>query len=172
MSSAKGSFPATAGKPRDMAGACRALENEPPDANRVGDRSLRLLIPRALPVLYEIRNNRGVGHLGGDVDANHMDAEAVQAVASWIMAELVRIFHGVATQEAQDTADALVERKSPAIRRRAETSPHFTARRPGGGGNSAQDPSGIMGTRRPGARLRAQLVRKVREIEVRMLVSG
>jgi hypothetical protein len=111
----KGSFPAAASKPKDMVGACRALESIAPDATRVGDRSLRILIPRALPVLYEIRNNRGVGHVGGDVDANHMDAEAVQAMSSWIMAELVRIFHGVTTQEAQDTVDALVERKSPAI---------------------------------------------------------
>ncbi len=111
----KGSFPARATKPVNMVAACRALENEPPDPNRVGDRSLRLLIPRVLPVLYEIRNNRGVGHVGGDVDANHMDAEAVQAMASWVMAELVRIFHGVPTEEAQQTVDALIERKSPVI---------------------------------------------------------
>ena len=44
-----------------------------------------------------------------------MDAEAVQAIASWIMAELVRIFHGVSTEEAQQTVDALVERKTPMI---------------------------------------------------------
>jgi hypothetical protein len=79
----KGSFPAKASKPGDMLSASRALEKETPDPNRVGDRSLRILIPRVLPVLYEIRNNRGVGHLGGDVDPNHMDAEAVQAMATW-----------------------------------------------------------------------------------------
>src|SRR5262245_38431091 len=111
----KSSFPARAGKPANMALACRALENEPPAPTRTGDRSLRLLIPRVLPVLYEVRNNRGVGHIGGDVDANHMDAEVVQAMASWVMAELVRIFHGVTTGEAQETVDALVERKTPAI---------------------------------------------------------
>jgi hypothetical protein len=111
----KGSFPPKASKPGNMLDACRALEKEPPDAKRVGDRSLRVLIPRLLPVLYEIRNNRGVGHVGGDVDANHMDAEAVQAMASWVMAELVRIFHGVSTDEARQTVDALVERKTPAI---------------------------------------------------------
>jgi hypothetical protein len=104
-----------ASKPSNMLIACQALEKVPADPNRVGDRSLRVLIPRLLPVLYEIRNNRGVGHVGGDVDPNHMDAEAVQATASWIMAELVRIFHGVTTEEAQDTVDALVERKSPLI---------------------------------------------------------
>lgn len=111
----KGSFPPKASKPGNLLTACRALENEPANPNRTGDRSLRLLIPRVLPVLYEVRNNRGVGHVGGDVDANHMDAEAVQAMASWVMAELVRIFHGVTTEEAQQTVDALIERKTPAI---------------------------------------------------------
>jgi hypothetical protein len=111
----KGAFPATATKPQNMTKACLALENEPQNAARPGDRSLRVLIPRVLPVLYEIRNNRGVGHVGGDVDANHMDAEAVQGMASWLMAELVRIFHDVTTEEAQRTVDALVERKIPII---------------------------------------------------------
>jgi hypothetical protein len=111
----KGSFPASASKPANMLDACRALESEPSNASRVGDRSVRLLIPRVLPVLYEIRNNRGVGHVGGDVNANHMDAEFVQATASWLMAELVRIFHGATTEEARETIDALVERKTPVI---------------------------------------------------------
>jgi hypothetical protein len=111
----KGSFPTSASKPANMRAACRALESEPPDASRVGDRSLRLLIPRVLPVLYEVRNNRGVGHVGGDVNANHMDAEFVQATASWVLAELVRIFHGATTEEAREIIDALVERKTPAI---------------------------------------------------------
>jgi hypothetical protein len=111
----KGSFPANARKPANMLAACQALEKQSPDPNRVGDRSLRILIPRLLPMLYEIRNNRGVGHVGGDVDPNHMDAEAVQAMASWVMAELVRIFHGVKIEEAQETVHALVERKSPII---------------------------------------------------------
>jgi hypothetical protein len=111
----KGSFPAKASKPSNMLVACQALEKEPSDLNRVGDRSLRVLIPRMLPVLYEIRNNRGIGHVGGEVSANHMDAEAVQAMASWVMAELLRIFHGVPIEEAQQTIDALVERKTPVI---------------------------------------------------------
>jgi hypothetical protein len=111
----KGSFPANAAKPSNMLAACQALERQSPDPTRVGDRSLRVLIPRLLPVLYEIRNNRGVGHVGGDVDPNHLDAEAVQAMASWVMAELVRIFHGVKTEEAQETVEALVERKTPII---------------------------------------------------------
>ncbi len=106
-----GKFPAKPSKPKDMVKDCRALEMLPADAARVGDRSLRILIPRALPVLYEIRNNRGVGHIGGEVDPNFMDATAVYGMASWILAELVRIFHTVSTQEAQTAVDSLVERK-------------------------------------------------------------
>ncbi len=106
-----GSFPSAPSKPRDMVGACRALEGIAPQASRIGDRSLRILIPRVLPPLYEIRNNRGVGHAGADVDPNFMDATAVYAMASWTLAELVRIFHAISTKEAQETVDALVERK-------------------------------------------------------------
>jgi hypothetical protein len=110
-----GSFPARASKPGNMVDACRALENISPDPKRVGDRSLRIFIPRTLPVLYEVRNSRGVGHVGGDVNANHMDAEAVQGMTSWVMAELVRIFHGTTIDEARATVDALVERKTALI---------------------------------------------------------
>jgi hypothetical protein len=108
-------FPAKAYKPPDMVGACRALENIKPNPSRIGDRSLRILIPRLLPFLYEIRNNRGVGHVGGDVSPNHEDAEAVLAMASWTLAELVRVFHGVSLAEAQAAVDALVQRRHPLI---------------------------------------------------------
>jgi hypothetical protein len=106
-----GRYPAGPSKPRDMLLACRTLEGTPADPTRVGDRSLRVLIPRVLPSLYEIRNNRGVGHAGGDVNPNFMDATAVYGMASWTLAELVRIFHGCTTKEAQESVDALVERK-------------------------------------------------------------
>lgn len=110
-----GSYAARPAKPKNMVIACRAIENIPEDKTRVGDRSLRILIPRMLQVLYEIRNNRGVGHVGGDVDPNYLDATAVYGMASWTLAEVVRIFHGVTTQEAQDAVDALIERKCPLI---------------------------------------------------------
>jgi hypothetical protein len=110
-----GVFPTTPSKPARMVDACRALEQMPRDTSRVGDQSLRVLIPRALPVLYEIRNNRGVGHVGGDVDPNFLDATAVYSMASWVVAELVRIFHDVSTELAQQAVDALIERKHPVI---------------------------------------------------------
>lgn len=102
-------------KPANMPDACRALEAKPSDGTRPGDRSLRILIPRILPALYEIRNNRGVGHVGGDVDPNFQDAVAVYQMASWVMAELVRIFHDISLDEAQQTVDGLVERKHPLV---------------------------------------------------------
>lgn len=110
-----GAFPASASKPSNMVNACRALEQRPPNSLLNGDRSLRILIPRLLPYLYEIRNNRGVGHVGGDVSPNGIDAAAVFSSSSWLMAELVRIFHNVTLAEAQAAVDALVERRHPMV---------------------------------------------------------
>jgi hypothetical protein len=110
-----GKLPTTPSKPANMVAACRTLETLPADPHRQGDRSLRILIPRVLQALYEIRNNRGVGHVGGDVDPNFLDATAVYGMSSWVLAELIRIFHTVSTQEAQETVDALIERKHPLI---------------------------------------------------------
>lgn len=111
----KGSYPSGPSKPKNMQAACVALENTTPNPSRIGDRSVRILIPRTLPVLYEIRNNRGVGHVGGDVDPNFMDASAVCSIAAWIFAELIRVFHNVTTKEAQNVVDILVERKHSLI---------------------------------------------------------
>jgi hypothetical protein len=111
----KGKFPAKPTKPANMRDACQAVEKTPANPKLVGDRSFRILIPRLLPALYEIRNNRGVGHIGGDVNPNLMDATAVYNLASWILAELVRIFHGISTKEAQEVVNVLVERKSSLI---------------------------------------------------------
>lgn len=110
-----GQFAGSASKPSNMVAACRALETRPSVPSRVGDHSLRILLPRLLPVLYDIRNNRGVGHVGGDVSPNHVDAETVLAMASWLMAELVRVFHGVTVDEAEAAVDSLVQRRHPLI---------------------------------------------------------
>jgi hypothetical protein len=97
-----------------MKEACLALEKSPANIQG-GDRSLRILLPRALLTLYKVRNNRGVGHVGGDVDPNFMDATLVYAMSSWIMAELIRIFHSLSTLEAQQVVDTLSERKLPLV---------------------------------------------------------
>ena len=68
-----------------------------------------------LMALYEVRNNRGVGHVGGDVDPNHMDATCVLAMSKWLVGELVRVFHNVSTEQATAAIDALVERTLPTV---------------------------------------------------------
>src|SRR5262249_38061185 len=102
---------AQASKPPNMLDACRALEKAPASFPR----SVRILIPRLLPVLYEVRNNRGVGHVGGEVNPNHMDAVFVLSAAKWVLAELIRIFHTVDVPTATALVDALVEREAAAV---------------------------------------------------------
>jgi hypothetical protein len=108
---ADGRYPARAKKPRNMVLACQELEAEAATAPR----SIRIQIPRILIALYEIRNNRNVGHVGGDVDPNHMDAVCVLQMSKWIVAELVRVLHNVDTGTATEIVDSLVERETPLI---------------------------------------------------------
>jgi hypothetical protein len=107
---ARGVFATTPSKPPNFVNACRQLEN-----NANVPRSFQILIPRLLPALYEIRNNRNVGHVGGDVDPDYMDSSVVVSMVSWILAELVRVFHGVTTEEAQSIVDSLAERRFPLV---------------------------------------------------------
>ena len=106
-----GSFHPHPVKPSNMVDACRALENYPSTFSR----SLRIQIPRMLMALYEIRNNRGVGHVSAEIDPNHMDASAVLQMSKWLLSELVRIFHGVDTTTATEAIDSIVERTLPIV---------------------------------------------------------
>lgn len=107
---ASGSYESVPSKPRNFPDACRNLEN-----NSHVPHSFQILIPRLLPALYDIRNNRGVGHAGGDVDSNHMDATLVLSMSNWVMAELVRVFHTLTIAEAQELVDTLADRSIPLI---------------------------------------------------------
>ena len=107
---AAGTYASVPTKPSDFVGACRRLEQ-----NTHVPRSFQILIPRILPALYEVRNNRGVGHTGGDVDSNYMDAAFVVTSCSWVMGELVRVFHKVSIEEAQSLVDSLAQRRVPLI---------------------------------------------------------
>ena len=105
-----GSYASAPKKPQNFVGACRQLEQ----SARI-PRSFKVLIPRLLPALYEVRNNRGVGHVGGDVDPNYMDATFVVTSCSWVMGELIRVFHDVTTGEAQSLVDSLAQQRIPLI---------------------------------------------------------
>jgi hypothetical protein len=107
---ATNSYASAPTKPTNFLKACQDLENQ------TGlSRGLRILIPRLLPALYEIRNNRNVGHVGGDVDPHQMDAKAVVDISSWVMAELVRSFHQIRTSEAQSIVNSLAVIRNPII---------------------------------------------------------
>lgn len=107
-----GNYPAAPNKPTNMVDSCRALEQL--DSNKYS-RSLRVQIPRILLALYEIRNNRGVGHTGGEVNPNEMDASATLAMSKWLLSELIRIFHGITTKDATDAISAITERLYPIV---------------------------------------------------------
>lgn len=102
-----GAFPKKATKPRNMVDECKALEKASPTFPR----SIRIQIPRMMIALYEIRNNRNVGHVGGEVDPSYMDAMCVLHISKWIVAELVRVFHDVSPEEATSAVEALSDRE-------------------------------------------------------------
>ncbi len=107
-----GAYPPSATKPANMLDACKALEQAD---SSLFPRSVRIQIPRMIVALYEVRNNRGVGHVGGDVDPNAMDATCVLYMAKWILAELVRLFHNLATSAAESAVESIVERALPQV---------------------------------------------------------
>lgn len=80
------------------------------------DDSFRFHIPRALKLIYQIRNKRGAGHLAGEVSPNYMDSLLVVSVCDWVMAELVRLCsEDISLEEAQNMVDNLVKRRIPLV---------------------------------------------------------
>jgi hypothetical protein len=77
--------------------------------------SIRLHIPRALRVVYDIRNNRDAAHLADGIDPNLQDATLVVGVIGWVLAEFVRLFHSVSADDAQRMVEDLVTRQAPVI---------------------------------------------------------
>lgn len=51
---------------------------------------IRLLIPRAIKVLYDHRSKRGGAH--GSFDPNVMDSTLVIAISDWVLSEFVRLY--------------------------------------------------------------------------------
>lgn len=96
----------------NFADECRQLVTS---SNSAPNESLRLVIPRALVYVYTMRNKRGIGHVGGDVDANRIDSMSIAQTCDWIVCELIRCFHGLSLEEAQDVVDGLTVRNLPEV---------------------------------------------------------
>jgi hypothetical protein len=77
--------------------------------------AVRLHIPRALRVVYDVRNSRDAAHLADGIDPNLQDASLVIGNVDWVLAEFVRLYHGVKANEAQRIIDGLVVRKVPVV---------------------------------------------------------
>lgn len=80
-----------------------------------GNESLRVIIPRSLNFLYTLRGKRGIGHVGGDVEANKIDTETIVRISDWIICELIRIYHNLSLEEAQSIVDKISEKSMPEI---------------------------------------------------------
>jgi hypothetical protein len=77
--------------------------------------SIRLHIPRAIRVVYDVRNKRDAAHLADDIDPNLQDASLVVSNLDWILAEFIRLYHKVSADEATKIIDGIVTRKVPVI---------------------------------------------------------
>jgi hypothetical protein len=107
-----GSYTPFGAQVSNYADECRKLISAPAIQ---GNESERVVLPRALVFLYTMRNKRGIGHVGGDVDANSIDLATMTRTADWIICELIRINHGYSLEEAQDIVDGLSIRQMPVI---------------------------------------------------------
>ena len=96
-----GSYARAPSKPKSMLHACQQLER----FNASKGRSMCIQVPRVLIALYELRNNRSIGHVGGEVNPNQMDAEFFLRGMKWIVAEFVRFY----SRLPEDRSRALVE---------------------------------------------------------------
>ena len=113
----KGNYTAIGAHMPDMIGKLRALEQLPATS---AIESYRIHIPRALTMIYNIRNKRGVGHLGGDVNPNFTDSTMICTCADWILAELLRIHYSFSLKEAQNLVDSIVIRPTFLVHRIAD----------------------------------------------------
>ena len=107
-----GTFTPFGTKINNYAEECRRLVAAPATS---GNESERVVLPRALVFLYTMRSKRGIGHIGGDVDANGIDIATMARIADWIVCELIRINHGVSLEEAQDIVDGISVRQLSSI---------------------------------------------------------
>ena len=76
--------------------------------------SVRLLIPRAIRVLYGHRSQRGGAHTY-PFDPNAMDCSLVSPIADWILSELVRLYYTTDPERAMAIVKALTKKTTPFV---------------------------------------------------------
>jgi hypothetical protein len=108
----KGTYTPFASHISNMASELNKIEQLPKTS---GNESLRIIIPRAILMIYTLRNKRGIGHVGGDIEANDIDLGTMLKLADWIIAELIRIYHKLSFEEAQAVVDSINLKVLPAV---------------------------------------------------------
>jgi len=77
--------------------------------------SIRLLIPRAIRILYDQRSKRGGAH--GSFDPNAMDCSMIVPIADWIVGELVRLYCTAAPDRAMKFVIGITAKSIPYVER-------------------------------------------------------
>lgn len=108
-----GSYTPFGTKIANFADECRRIITAPSGAPI--SESEKTIVTRGLVFLYTMRNKRGIGHVGGDVDPNSIDGALIERVADWTICELVRVNHNLSLEEAQDLVDRLAVRRLPDV---------------------------------------------------------
>lgn len=103
---ATGTYASSPSKPANFPQACQQLEQH----NGSKGRSLCMQVPKVLAALYELRNNRAIGHVSGDVSPNHMDAELFLRGMKWIMGEFVRNYSQLPLNDSHAVVEAVTAR--------------------------------------------------------------
>jgi hypothetical protein len=100
------------GKQLDTEKLIQWLGNLPTDSH---PDAIRIHIPRALRLVYDIRNKRDAAHLADGIDPNLQDAMLVSSVLDWVLAEFIRLYHKVTADVAQQLVSQIVTRAVPVI---------------------------------------------------------
>jgi hypothetical protein len=101
-----GAYAASPSKPGNFPQACRDLEQH----NGSKGRPLCMQVPKVLAALYELRNNRAIGHVSAEVSPNHMDAEFFLRGMKWVMGELVRNYSQLPLDDSHAVVEAVTAR--------------------------------------------------------------
>lgn len=108
---ATGTFASAPSKPKSMFHDCQKLEQH----NKTKGRSTCIQVPRVLIGLYELRNNRAIGHVSSEIDPNHMDAEFFLRGMKCVMAEFIRYFSNKPVDESRALVEAVTARTMPIV---------------------------------------------------------
>lgn len=83
-------------------------------AQKSGNESYRILIPRALFSIYTLRNKRGIGH-SSSTNASKIDTSYILSACKWVLAEIIRIESGANSKDCEQLILKIVDRDIPLV---------------------------------------------------------